>query len=143
MFSLLIKKEYRVKFRFTNFLYNDLWSECERYFEQIDTSEEKLDDSTNVVNAMVASYNIVLYCGKNLINADDKIHLESFIRNQMKTIAVFSPMVKDVLDFNKADSVINCLFKSTEDYLSDLKTPEYVNEFNALKTRSFELIAKH
>ncbi|MFW5762408.1 MAG: hypothetical protein ACOCXH_15650, partial [Cyclobacteriaceae bacterium] len=110
MLSLLIKKEYRVKFKFTSFLYNELWGLCENYFDLID---EESENSTKVVNAMVACYNIVLYCGRTAIDDNTKVHLESFIKNQTKGLLLAKntlPEISSMFDPSSGNAILIQLF---------------------------------
>jgi hypothetical protein len=141
MFNLLIKKEYRNKFKFTNFLYNDLWSLCEQYFEHID---EQKENATNIVNAMVASYNIVLYCGRTAIDDNSKINVENFIKNQLKQFAD-QPMDKEVsaIFYPSGDnSVLVQLFNISEKFLDDLKGEDLLTNFKILKEKAIYYMSK-
>jgi hypothetical protein len=135
MFNLLIKKEYRNKFKFTNFLYNDLWSLCEQYFEHID---EQKDNATQMVNAMVASYNIVLYCGRTAIDDNAKINVENFIKNQLKQFSE-EPMDSDVTGIfypSGDNSVFIQLFNVATKFLEDLNGEELLDNFLILKEKA-------
>jgi hypothetical protein len=141
MFNLLIKKEYRNKFKFTNFLYNDLWSLCEQYFEHID---EQKDNATTIVNAMVASYNIVLYCGRTAIDDNTKIDVKNFIVNQLKQFSD-EPMDRDVsaIFYPSGDnSILLQLFNVTEKFLIDLKGEELLKYFQVLKEKSLRYLSE-
>jgi hypothetical protein len=135
MFNLLIKKEYRNKFKFTNFLYNDLWSLCEQYFDHID---EQKENATNIVNAMVASYNIVLYCGRTAIDDNTKINVENFIKNQLKQFAN-DPMDKEVsaIFYPSGDnSILVQLFNVSEKFLEDITGEDLLVNFKFLKDKA-------
>ena len=135
MFNLLIKKEYRNKFKFTNFLYNDLWSLCERYFEHID---EQKENATKIVNAMVASYNIVLYCGRTAIDDNTKINVENFIKNQLKPFAdeAFDKDISGIFYPSGDNSIFMQLFNITEKFLEGLEGEDLLSNFQILKERS-------
>jgi len=135
MFSILIKKEYRVKFKFTNFLYNDLWSLCESYFELVDESPENLEDSTELVNAMVASYNIVLYCGKTIINADHKEDVKGFVKHQISTTNPSNEKVLKLLDPQKNESILSQLFNVTDQFLREMEIEDVVSKFTKLREK--------
>lgn len=140
MFNLLIKKEYRNKFKFTNFLYNDLWSICEKYFDHID---EQKENATKIVNAMVACYNIVLYCGRTAIDDNIKINIEGFIKNQLK------PFLEEGMDrdansifFPSGDnSIIIHLFNISEKFLQDIQGEELLTNFQELYEKSIQYLS--
>jgi hypothetical protein len=140
MFNLLIKKEYRNKFKFTNFLYNDLWSLCERYFEHID---EQKDNATAMVNAMVASYNIILYCGRTAVDDNTKINVDNFIKNQLKQLAE-EPMDKDVTAIlypSGDNSIFIQLFNITENFLKEINGEELLKNFQILKEKAIHYMS--
>lgn len=135
MLSLLIKKEYRVKFKFTNFLYNELWGLCENYFEHID---EQNENSTKVVNAMVACYNIVLYCGRTAIDDNTKIHLEPFIRNQTKDYLDSKKAVPEIVSMfytSSDNAILTQLFNVSEKHLEDLQAGDLLDNFRVLREK--------
>lgn len=141
MFNLLIKKEYRNKFKFTNFLYNDLWGLCEKYFDHID---EQKENATKVVNAMVACYNIVLYCGRTAIDDNTKINVESFIKNQIK------PFMDEKIDrevsaifFPSGDnSIVIQLFNVSEQFLQSIEGEQLVDNFQILRDKSIAYLSQ-
>jgi len=136
MFNLLIKKEYRNKFKFTNFLYNELWSLCEKYFDHID---EQSANSTKVVNAMVACYNIVLYCGRTAIDDNTKINIDSFVKNQTKDFIDderLLPEIESIFYPSHDNSIIIQLFNVTENYLNKLDAEILLSNFMVLKEKT-------
>ena len=142
MFNLLIKKEYRNKFKFTNFLYNELWGLCEKYFEEID---ETNDDSTSTVNAMVASYNVVLYCGRTAIDDNTKIDLERFIKNQVKGVdkaGLKKDTVYQVFSPSSDNSILIQMFNVSEYFLRELNAPELYQNFHYLKEKGINIMHK-
>lgn len=141
MFSLLIKKEYRIKFKFTSFLYNDLWGLCENYFDNIDENNE---NSTKVVNSMVACYNIVLYCGRTAIDDNTKIHLESFIKNQTKDFFDKKNVLPEVASMfypSSDNAVLIQLFDVCEDYLQKLQAEELLDNFHLLREKTCRIFS--
>jgi hypothetical protein len=141
MFSLLIKKEYRNKFKFTTFLYNELWVLCENYFEQLD---EQNENSTKIVNAIVASYNIVLYCGRTAIDDNTKIHLEAFIKNQTKGFFNENKTlteIKEIFYPSGDNAILLQLFKVCESQLQELQAEELYNNFSILKERCVKIFS--
>jgi len=142
MFSLLIKKEYRNKYKFTNFLYNELWGLCENYFEQLN---EQNENNTKIVNAIVACYNTVLYCGRTAIDDNTKIHLESFIKNQTK--GFFNedktlPEIKEIFFPSKENPILLQLFNVCENQLQELQAEELHNNFSILKERCVKIFSE-
>ncbi|MGK7393175.1 MAG: hypothetical protein ACNS62_01335 [Candidatus Cyclobacteriaceae bacterium M3_2C_046] len=139
MLNLLIKKEYRNKFKFTNYLYNDLWSLCETYFEQIDEQDK---NATSRVNAMVACYNIVLYCGRTAIDDNFKVCVDAFIRNQLK------PFIEDPADLDtmatfypsNQKALIVQLFDVTIHFLRSLNAEDLTDNFVFLKQKSMDYL---
>jgi len=141
MLSLLIKKEYRIKFKFTNFLYNELWGLCEKYMEHID---EHSDNSSKVVNALVACYNIVLYCGRTAIDDNTKVHLESFIKNQTRGMIddkKVSPEIAGLFFPSNDNSVLTQLFNVSENYLEELKAEDLLDNFKLLREKSTRIFS--
>ena len=109
---------------------------CEKYFDHID---EQSNNATNLVNAMVASYNIVLYCGRTAIDDNTKINVENFIKNQIKPF-FDGPLQKDVTEIfyiSSDNSIIVQLFNVTENFLVELEGERLLEHFNVLKDRSF------
>jgi len=139
MINLLIKKEYRNKFKFTNFLYNDLWGLCEKYFDQID---EQKENATKIVNALVACYNIVLYCGRTAIDDNTKIDVENFIKNQIK------PFLEEQIDREISaiffpsgdDSIIVQLFNVSEQFLHSIEGERLMDNFQVLRGRTVDYL---
>lgn len=139
MFNLLIKKEYRNKFKFTNFLYNDLWNLCEQHFERID---EQKENASILINAMVASYNIVLYCGRTAIDDNLKINVENFIKNQLKPFGE-EPVDMEaisIFSISSNESILVQLFKAAEEFLADINGEELLMNFKALEDRTLSFM---
>ena len=137
MFNILIKKEYRNKFKFTNFLYNDLWSLCEKYFDHVDETKK---NATEVVNAMVACYNIVLYCGRTAIDDNTKVNVDAFIINQTNNF-LNEDSAEDITNIfypSYDNSILVQLFNVTETFLQELDAEELLNNFLFLKERAFQ-----
>ena len=137
MFNILIKKEYRNKFKFTNFLYNDLWNLCEKYFDHID---ETKSNATTIVNAMVACYNIVLYCGRTAIDDNTKVNVDGFIKNQTNNFLNDENLedVSNIFYPSYDNSILVQLFNVTENFLQELDAEELLNNFLYLKERAFQ-----
>jgi hypothetical protein len=122
MYNLLIKKEYRDKHMFTDFLYNDLWGHCEQYIEQI---VEPNGNTSTVTKAVLAAYNLVSYCGKTAIDDNKKIDIENFIKNQFSKVPAIS-----------CTSILVQLFDAAENFLVDIKGQALLNNFKIMKERT-------
>ena len=143
MINLLLKREDKKRFLFAKFLYNDLWAYCESRFTTYSDYQNNSSEKNAAMNAMLAAYHIVLFCGRSTLTLTKEINLEKYISENL--IVSMNDKNKEIVDrimLPDVDSFISHLFRITEEKLITQESFDLHQTFLEIKERVLVIIRK-